>query len=119
MSPIALIEILPTETDCLADTLATLGRAELGEQIRRVVIPPQVVSGLPDEFSLMAYPWPRLDYEARKAKDLRDCERLKLPFETGLVTIDLDDFGEINWFYVYELPRIFQIIDSAVRKASD
>ncbi len=54
----------------------------------------------------MAYPIPRLTYEERCVVELRDAESIPLEIAGGSVTIDLDDFGQVNWFHIENLPMM-------------
>jgi hypothetical protein len=91
-------------------SLLALGRPDLSQQMRRVVIPRQTLAGSADSFSFLAYPWPRLTYDERMAIELRDCERVKVELTMSTIAIDMDDFGQINWFYVERFPALFSAI---------
>lgn len=90
-------------TRCLQE----LGKVDLVEQLTRVLIGSQQLAGCSEEFSFMAGPVPRLTLEQRYAMDLQEEERVDLKIENGIIRIDLDNFRQINWFYVTNLPHVY------------
>lgn len=62
----------------------------------------------------MAYPLPRLTREQREKMDVRDFRSITIRVRNGCITIDLDVLGQINWFYVYNLPELYHQLQNAI-----
>ena len=39
--------------------------------------------------------------------ELKDWEELIIDIAGGRVRVDLDDFGQINWFYIKNIPGLY------------
>ena len=121
-----LKETSPALYSALASEIHSLNRGDLSEQLGRVVIPPQILSGIPpkgqagrpDAFSAMVYPWPRLTLEQRQKLELQPPESLKFCVLNGTVVLDLDDFGQICWLKLQDLPEEFQRFKSTGRASA-
>ena len=117
MNDVRLSDVWPTQLAELMTMLDAMGRSEIGEQLSRVTMPAQDVNGSPKAFSFMAYPLPRLTYEERSAMELRPCESILLRSSEGKVTIDLDDFGQVNWFWLSDLPAMYESLTTPYEQA--
>ena len=117
MNDVRLSDVWPTQLAELMTMLDAMGRSEIGEQLSQVTMPAQDISGLPNAFSFMAYPLPRLTYEERCAMELCDCESILLRSSGGKVTIDLDDFGQVNWFWLSDLPAMYESLTTTHEQA--
>ena len=85
-------------------------RNDLAVQINNVYIPPQVIGGVLERFSFMAYSIPRINLEQRQVIELRDRETISVEFDNRVVNIDIDEFGFINWFDVSNFPEMYKSI---------
>jgi len=110
MEQLLLRELLPREWLQVSAEIEQMGRPYLSEQVPRVILPAQGLSGGPDAFSFMAYPWPRLADEQRVKMALVEWETLEFRIGDGTVALDLDDFGQINWVHVRNLPDTYHAI---------
>jgi hypothetical protein len=79
----------------------------LARQLNEVLVVSQALNGTPDNFSFMAYPVPRLNFEQRQSMDLQETQTIDVHLADAYIRIDLDDFGKINWFYVKNLPEMY------------
>lgn len=95
--------------------LRCVGKEVIASQLEDVIIPFQALGGHGENFSFMAYPIPRLTFEQRQLMDLQDTVSLEIRYLSGLVRIDLDDFGKINWFYITGLPGIYSAVKEHVQ----
>lgn len=89
----------------LLEALTAIGEIDIATQFARVMVPLQGINGSENEFSFMAFPVPRLTREQRERMELRDERSIIVSLRNGRIQIDLDDFGQINWFYVLDLPE--------------
>jgi hypothetical protein len=94
----------------IREQLKNLGTDRIARQLDSVSIALQALDGSPGSFSFMAYPLPRLTQEQRQAMDLQDPESIDIDLGGAQIRIDLDDFGQINWFYVTNLPGMYSDI---------
>ena len=94
----------------LTEQLSKLGADQLTRQLNNVSIALQALDGTPESFSFMAYPVPGLTLEERQSMDLKDTESVEMNLGPAQIRIDLDDFGQINWFYVTNLPGMYSEI---------
>jgi hypothetical protein len=91
-----------------------IGEVEAATQLESVMVPLQTMNGSEREFSFMAYPIPRLTREQREEMELRDSRSVSVKVLNGRIRIDLDDFGQINWFYVFDLPELYHKLERSI-----
>lgn len=101
---VLLASICADEVAGLMSELSRLDRQEVAAQLSNVVVPSQALPGDSATFSFMAYPWPRLTQEQR--------ESVSVVVGEGTVGLDLDEFGQINWFYVSGVPVMYRLLRS-------
>lgn len=77
------------------------------QQLNDILVVSQVLKGTPENFSFMAYPVPRLTFEQRQATDMQGTKSVSVKLSESHITIDLDDFGKINWFYITNVPEMY------------
>jgi hypothetical protein len=118
MTGVALMDVWPEPTRNLAAALVADNRTEVEAQLSRVVIPRQAIKGTAESFSFMACPEPRLTYEQRCSAVFKEYESITIQIESGTITVDLDNFGFINWFYVVGLPSLYIALTSAQNEYS-
>lgn len=87
-----------------------ISRADLADELARVVLPPQIIAGAAPSFSFLAYSVPRLTREERELLQVRDFELVQVPVGEGVVGLELDAFGKIGWFYVERLPKHYEAV---------
>jgi len=102
----------------LSSALTQAGRKDIAEQMLRVVVPRQTLSGEGSSFSFLAHPWPRLSYEQRCATSIRECESLVVTLQDATFEIDLDDFGQVNWLKVKGAPALFQALSELLQEGA-
>jgi hypothetical protein len=107
---VTLADVCGSIAEELASWLAGNGREDLASQVGRLMIPSQAIQGTAKEFSFMAYPIPRLTPEQRALLELRDWESIKAPMQQGSITLDLDDFGQINWVHIADLSDAYSAL---------
>jgi hypothetical protein len=107
-SGIILNEHFPDFIKTLREKLDQLGRYDLSTQLSSIIAVYQAVAGNPDEFSFMAYPVPRPNFEQRKTLEIHDVERIEVEIDSGRIAIDIDCFGFINWFYISNIKYIYK-----------
>ena len=86
------------------------------DELNSVRIFGQQLAGHPDNFSFMAYAIPRLSYEDFMSQEIRDEKRLDVKYDKGIVTIVINEFGRIDWFYVMNLPEMYEAINKFMPK---
>lgn len=84
-----------------------MGHEELIGQMNLIFIACQALRGECNDFSFMAYAIPRLTLEERQLLTLQETREVSIKFDNGVISIDLDDFGMVNWIYIKNLPEIF------------
>lgn len=109
---VLLASICADEVAGLMSELSRLDRQEVAAQLSNVVVPSQALPGDSATFSFMAYPWPRLTQEQREKAVLRERESVSVVVGEGTVRLDLDEFGQINWFYVSGVPVMYRLLRS-------
>jgi hypothetical protein len=100
----------------LARELQRIGETTLVFQVANVLVPKQRVAGVPEEFSFLAYPMPYLTREQREAAGIQEWRSVSVNLGEARIRIDLDDFGQINWFYVSDLPGMYSDLTEALAK---
>ena len=95
-----LKDACPNEFAQLFNYFLDKSKPEIANQLNDLFIPRQVLTGVDDDFSFMAYPVPRLTQEQLKSAVFREEESLHLKIDSMLFEVVLDNFGKINWFYV-------------------
>ncbi|HJS92176.1 MAG TPA: hypothetical protein VJ738_19575 [Steroidobacteraceae bacterium] len=98
----------------LRGALREIGELDVAKQFASVMVPLQGLKGSENEFSFMAYPVPRLDREQREKMAVRDFRSVTVGVRSGRIRIDLDVFGQINWFYVYDLPELYHQLQNSM-----
>jgi hypothetical protein len=111
-----LIDVCPAFASAVANGCRVIGRSDLAEEIVLVVLPPQLIAGTPDSYSFLAYPVPRLTFEQRQLLQVRDIERIRVPVAAGTVSLELDVFGKIGWFYVDTISEHYEAVVSGARQ---
>ncbi|QGJ20112.1 MULTISPECIES: hypothetical protein [unclassified Polaromonas] len=111
-----LTDVCPAFARAVANGCRVIGRSDLAEEIVRVVLPPQLIAGAPDSYSFLAYPVPRLTLEQRQLLEVRDFERIQVPVGAGTVSLELDVFGKIGWFYVDMLSEHYEAVASGAQQ---
>lgn len=94
--------------------LHEIGEIDVATQFENVMVPLQGLKGSENEFSFMAFPVPRLTREQREKMDVRDFRSITVRVRGGRIRIDLDVFGQINWFYVYDLPDLYHQLKNSI-----
>lgn len=113
---VALSEVWPMLAHDLSSRFADLGRLELADDARRLSIPAQTLDGASENFSFLAFSFPRLTREERLAMAFQaDEEEFELAAAGAKVRVVLDNFGRINWLYVTGAPDHFEPLQAALR----
>jgi hypothetical protein len=94
----------------VSTALLNMGEREVVSQLPDVLVPAQDLNGTSERFSFMAYPVPRLSSEERETMELRDARSIRLKLKSGSVQIELDDFQQINWFHVSDVPEMYSTL---------
>lgn len=94
----------------ITEELNKRGTDQLIRQLNTVSIALQALDGAPESFSFMAYPVPGLTFEQRQSMDLKGAESIEMNLGSAQIRIDLDDFGQVNWFYVTNMPGMYSEI---------
>lgn len=109
--------LLGSWTNISADLLAALrglGEIDVAAQLECVMVPLQNLKGSENAFSFMAFPIPQLTREQRDEIVLRDERSIVGRIGNGRIQIDLDDFGQINWLYVFDLPELYHRLKQSI-----
>lgn len=112
-----LSEVCPAFASAVTNSCREIDRSDLAEELVHVVLPPQLIAGSPDSYSFLAYPVPRLTHEQRQLLEVRDFERIRVPVGAGTVSLELDVFGKIGWFYVDSLSEHYEAVVSGAQHA--
>jgi hypothetical protein len=94
--------------------LHDLGEIDVATQLERVMVPLQNLKGSENEFSFMAFPVPRLTREQLEKIALRDERSIIVRIRNGRIQIEVDDFGQSNWFYVFGLPELYHSLRKSI-----
>lgn len=105
-----LKSIAPKLCDELATGLINLGRPEVAVELEQLTVPLQQIAGDQSSFSCMAYAEPRLSYDERQEIELRDPESLRVECSGGVIVLDLDDFGKVNWLRISNMPSLYILL---------
>ncbi|GKS91324.1 hypothetical protein [Acidovorax sp. SUPP2539] len=81
--------------------------------MRRVIVPAQKIAGEPIDFSFMAFPYPRFFAEQLKEAPLVEEVMYLIDHREAKFRVDVDHFGQINWFYIKGVPVIFDLMKIA------
>ena len=111
---ISLENACPSMVSLLRESLQLMGRKEIAAQLSSVIVPAQAITGSATDFSFMAYPIPRLTYDERRSVDVVAPESIVVSAAESTVTIELDSFGKINWFYIVGLVGTYSELKTAL-----
>jgi hypothetical protein len=111
---VMLTQACPQLVEGLLVNLRNAGEQGIVDQLERVFVVAQDINGDSQNFSFMAYPVPRLSTAQRQLMELQERRSAVVDIDNGQVRIDLDDFGQINWFYVTKLPSTYKSLKSFV-----
>ncbi len=109
-----LRDVCPHVSSELVRELQRIGETILVLQLAKILIPRQTLAGVPEEFSFMAYPMPYLTLKQRQATGIQDSRSLSVDLGEARIRIDMDVFGQINWFYVSDLPGMYSDLTIAL-----
>lgn len=113
-----LVEACPQLVDSLIDSLNEGANPDLAEQVKRAFVPIQGMStSHAEDFSFMAYPLPRITIEQRKIMQLGEEKSINVQLLRGRVRIAIDEFGQINWFYVIGSPETYAEVKEHMKKS--
>jgi hypothetical protein len=113
-----LADACPAFASAVTAGCYAISRADLADELARVVLPPQIIAGAAPSYSFLAYPVPRLTGEERERVQVRDFELVQVPVGEGVVGLELDAFGKIGWFYVERLPEHYEpVVKGAQQRA--
>lgn len=104
---ILLKDACPAFFNELVQYFSRINALNVIRQLEDVWVAAQVISGTEVDFSFMAYQLPRLTVEQRESMPFLGADSISIEFDGAQVTIDLDDFGRVNWFRVTNYPRAF------------
>jgi hypothetical protein len=99
--------------------LSRVGESEVASQLEHVLVRSQILRGVPQHFSFMAYSVPRLTREQRANMKMGGRRTLELELLGGLIQVELDDFGRVNWLYVSELPALYDQLNTSLRRIAE
>jgi hypothetical protein len=94
-------EILPK----LIESLKKNGLDNFIDQLEQLLVPYQILGGRANEFSFLCYTVPRLTFKERQLMVQNEARIANLK-DIG-VRLDIDEFGKIGWFYVKEMPEMY------------
>ena len=97
--------------------LEKMNQCAICQEFGEVVLPLQEISGVAQDFSFMAYAWPRLSLEERNSKCLVDPSEMEISVLGGVVKIHFDWFGRIDWFFVKNIPDFFYALRGMVERS--
>jgi hypothetical protein len=109
-----LRDVCPRVFAELARELQRIGETKLVFQLANILVPSQKLAGVPEEFSFMAYPMPYLTLEQRQATGVHDTRSVSVDLGEARIRVDMDVFGQINWFYVSDLPGMYSDLTIAL-----
>ncbi len=111
ISGVMMIEACPKIVSEILNSLDDACSEILKTQLQNLFAPAQRIGGVPEQFSIMTYPLPRLTYEQRQLMELVETQSINVDLGSRKVRIDLDDFGQINWLYVSGIPEMYASIE--------
>lgn len=119
MAELKFLEILNDLSSAFTSGLENVAGHEVAEQVGRVIVPVQRIGGVPEQFSVMSFPYPRLTPEDLKDRSL--IEERNYIFNIGEIefTIDVDHFCQINWIHVKGAPDIYKTLKIELARVAE
>lgn len=114
MAEVKLVDVLALWAPSLERNLLEKGGENVASQLRRVIVPAQKIAGEPTDFSFMAFPYPRLSAEQLKEAPLVEEVSYLIDHGDARFRVDIDHFGQINWFYIKGVPEIYDLMRIAL-----
>ena len=110
-------EILNDLSEVFISELQNVAGQEIAAQVGRVIVPVQKIGGIPEHFSVMAFPFPRLTPEQLRDMPLVEEVSHILSIGNAEFKVDLDHFGQVNWIHVKGAPNIYEALKIALSRA--
>jgi hypothetical protein len=108
---VALAHAYPAFIELILSQRAKELSDKIASQLPKVHVPSQILDGTPRNFQFMAYPLPRLSYEERQKHVLFSEETITISGSNWTVSLDIDLFGRINWFYIEGIPELYHALE--------
>jgi hypothetical protein len=119
MAEIKFLEILNDLSPAFTSSLQNAAGRKVAEQIGRVIVPVQKIAGVPENFSVMSFPYPRLTPEDLKDMLLIEDESYIFNIGEAEFKIDVDHFGQINWIHIREAPNIYEALKIQLSRVAE
>ena len=119
MQNIQLSDILTDLLPAISDELEKVADVAAVSQLRSVIIPLQRIGGCPEDFSIMAFPYPRPTTDALKKAPLVEEVSYTVSVDGVEIKLDMDQFGQINWLSIKGAPNIFENLTNVLSQASE
>jgi hypothetical protein len=119
MSEINILTVLKELSDEVILALQEVAGIDIASQLNRVIVPVQKIGGVPEDFSIMSFPYPRLTSKELENAPLVDEQTYILSLEGVVFRVDTDSFGQINWIYVKGAPIIYEALAMALSRVAD
>lgn len=110
MAELKFSEILNDLLSTFTAELESAAGHEVAEQVSRVIVPVQRIGGVPEQFSVMSFPYPRLAPEELKDRPLIEERNYRFNIGEMEFRIDVDHFGQINWIHIKGAPDIYDAL---------
>jgi hypothetical protein len=118
-SGVMLRDAFPEVLPIICNSVAGKESSEFEEELYRVRIFSQYLTGVPSDFSFMASAVPIPTYEELLPIELVDERRVEINYLDAHISINLNDFGFINWFYVTGFPEMYEAINKFMPKPKE
>jgi hypothetical protein len=119
MAEIKFLEILNDLSPAFTSSLQNAAGRKVAEQIGRVIVPVQKIGGVPENFSVMSFPYPRLTPEDLKDMPLIEDESYIFNIGEAEFKIDVDHFGQIKWIHIREAPNIYEALKIQLSRVAE
>jgi hypothetical protein len=119
MAELKFSEVLNNMLSAFISGLENAAGREVAEQVGRVIVPVQRIGGVPEHFSLMSFPYPRLTPDDLKDRSLIEEENHIFNIGEIEFRVDVDHFGQINWIHIKGAPNIYEALKIELARVAD
>jgi hypothetical protein len=94
----------------LTEYFSLSGNISYAQQLKQFWIASQKIRGNPLEFRCLGYCLPGISEDERKMMELIEEKEILVEIRNGHIKIITNEFGEFNWFYVTNVPQMYDQI---------